>query len=234
MIADTEQSSYPRFFGRRKGRPLSANMNRLLEQVLPHFRIDLSDSMLNLDSLSVARGKRYQKLVLEIGFGGGEHLAQQAMASPDTLFIGAEPFINGVVSLTRQIEAAGLKNILIWPDDVRIMLSRLDASALDGCYILFPDPWPKARHAGRRIVNRQMLDILSNSIKPGGFLRMASDHLVAQDWLLAESLHHDAFHWTATQPSDWRERPEGWPETRYMAKGVRQGRPPVWLAFVRQ
>jgi len=234
MMSETEQTSHPRFFGRRKGRPLSANMQRLLNQVLPKYSLKLSEQMLGLDSLCAAQNRHYDRLVLEIGFGGGEHLAQQASAHPDTLFIGAEPFINGVVSLTRQIEDNGLENILIWPDDVRMMLDRLEPRALDGCYILFPDPWPKLRHAGRRIVNQAMLDILSNTIKPKGFLRMASDHLVAQSWLLAEALNHQAFFWTATQPSDWRQRPEDWPETRYMAKGLREGRAPVWFAFIRQ
>ncbi|MGB1180552.1 MAG: tRNA (guanine(46)-N(7))-methyltransferase TrmB [Candidatus Puniceispirillaceae bacterium] len=233
-MSESEQTSHPRFFGRRKGRPLSANMQRLLDHILPQFSIAPSEQTLNLDSLSASRGKIYDRLVLEIGFGGGEHLAQQASAHPDTLFIGAEPFINGVVSLARQIEDNRLENILIWPDDVRIMLGRLAPAALDGCYILFPDPWPKARHSGRRIVNQAMLDILSQTIKPSGFLRMASDHPVAQSWLLAESLNHGQFFWTASCASDWRQRPDGWPETRYMAKGVREGRASVWFDFARR
>jgi tRNA (guanine-N7-)-methyltransferase len=234
MMSETGHTSHPRFYGRRKGRPLSANMRRLLDQILPKFSLELSGQMLTLDSLSDTQNNGFDKLVLEIGFGGGEHLAQQAYAHPDTLFIGAEPFINGVVSLARQIEDNSLQNILIWPDDVRIMLDRLAPAALDGCYILFPDPWPKARHAGRRIVNQTTLDILSQAIKPGGFLRMASDHPVAQSWLLAESLTHEQFFWTASHAADWRQRPHSWPETRYMAKGIKEGRAPVWFDFVRR
>ena len=150
---------------------------------------------------------------------------------PHSLCIGAEPFINGVVSLLGHIETHQLQNIRIWPDDVRLLLAEMPADFLDGCYILFPDPWPKRRHSDRRIVNPKMLDDLSGVIKPGGFLRMASDHPIAQNWLLYESLKHPDFTWTAKKAADFNQRPEGWPETRYMAKGVREGRPSIWLDF---
>ncbi len=212
----------PRFYGRRKGRPLSQNRKRLLEDVLPQFQYYPTAEDI----------KAYRRVILEIGFGGGEHLAQIAEQMPDTLCIGAEPFINGVASLLQHIEKQGLQNIRIWPDDVRLLFGDMPADFLDGCYILFPDPWRKNRHADRRIVNPEMLDYLSHAIKPQGFLRMASDHPIAQNWLLFESLHHPDFHWTARKASDFNQRPEGWPETRYMAKGVREGRPSIWLDFL--
>ena len=216
-----ESDNTPRFYGRRKGRPLSQNKMRLLEQVLPHFHYQ--HEKLNRQD--------YTQIILEIGFGGGEHLAHIAEEMPHTLCIGAEPFINGVVSLLGHVEAHQLQNIRIWPDDVRLLLAEMPADFLDGCYILFPDPWPKRRHSDRRIVNPKMLDDLSGVIKPGGFLRMASDHPIAQNWLLYESLKHPNFTWTAKKAADFNQRPEGWPETRYMAKGVREGRPSIWLDF---
>jgi len=172
--------------------------------------------------------------VLEIGFGGGEHLAAIAAAHPHNLFIGAEPFVNGVVSLLRHIEQQSLKNICIWPDDVRLILDKLPPQSLACVYVMFPDPWPKARHAGRRILNQEMLDRLADLIRPGGLLRMASDHPVAKSWLLAEAMRHPAFEWCARSAPDWRERPEGWPQTRYMQKGVTEGRLPSWFQFQRR
>ena len=107
-------------------------------------------------------------LSLEIGFGGGEHLSALARASPDMSFIGAEPFINGIVSLLRHIDNQNLQNIRIWPDDVRLILGNLPESSLSAVYVMFPDPWPKARHASRRIFNPTMLDRLAFCLKKGG------------------------------------------------------------------
>ena len=222
-----------RFYGRRKGRPLSQNMQRLLDEVLPDNLLpeDMDESWL---SMRRAQQGKDSELILEIGFGGGEHLAGLAAMHRDNLFIGAEPFINGVVSLLRHIEAQKLKNICIWPDDVRLILDKLPAHSLSAVYVMFPDPWPKARHAGRRILNQGMLDRLADLLQPKGQLRMASDHPVAKSWLLAEAMRHPDFEWRARSAADWRERPSGWPQTRYMRKGVIEGRLPSWFEFQRR
>ena len=230
-----EEQQTPRFYGRRKGRPLSQAMQKRLDETLP--RLALSPGPHSQDSLkrlfSAAGGPAVTGLCLEIGFGGGEHLAALAAARPQTGFIGAEPFINGVVSLLRHIEDQNLENIRIWPDDVRLMLDGLPQDCLDAVYVMFPDPWPKARHAGRRIFNPEMLDRLAACLKPGGRLRFASDHPVAKSWLLAEAVRHPSFSWTAQRAADWRVRPDDWPQTRYMSKGVKEGRPASWFDFIR-
>ena len=222
-----------RFYGRRKGRPLSQNMQRLLDEVLPDNLLpeDMDESWL---SKRRTRQDKDSALILEIGFGGGEHLASLAAGQRADLFIGAEPFINGVVSLLRHIEEQKLNNICIWPDDVRLILDKLPARSLSAVYVMFPDPWPKARHAGRRILNQEMLDRLADLLQPKGQLRMASDHPVAKSWLLAEAMRHPDFEWCARSAAEWRERPSGWPQTRYMRKGVTEGRLPSWFEFQRR
>lgn len=222
-----------RFYGRRKGRPLSQNMQRLLDEVLPDNLLpeDMDESWL---SKRRTRQDKDSALILEIGFGGGEHLASLAAGQRADLFIGAEPFINGVVSLLRHIEEQKLNNICIWPDDVRLILDKLPARSLSAVYVMFPDPWPKARHAGRRILNQEMLYRLADLLQPKGQLRMASDHPVAKSWLLAEAMRHPDFEWCARSAADWRERPSGWPQTRYMRKGVTEGRLPSWFEFQRR
>ena len=222
-----------RFYGRRKGRPLSQNMQRLLDEVLPDNLLpeDMDESWL---SKRRTRQGKDSALILESGFGGGEHLASLAAGQRADLFIGAEPFINGVVSLLRHIEEQKLNNICIWPDDVRLILDKLPARSLSAVYVMFPDPWPKARHAGRRILNQEMLDRLADLLQPKGQLRMASDHPVAKSWLLAEAMRHPDFEWCARSAADWRERPSGWPQTRYMRKGVIEGRLPSWFEFQRR
>ena len=227
-----KQPDGPQFYGRRKGRPLRAHLQSLMQTSLDKVRLHLDDAD-HLAKPASLFPHHPETLYLEIGFGGGEHLAQLAKANPVAGFIGAEPFVNGVASLLRHIDDAGLENIRIWPDDVRLILDALPAGALSGAYIMFPDPWPKRRHASRRILNQTMLDALARLIRPGGHLRMASDHPEAKIWLLAEAMAHDAFLWNATQPADWRARPADWPQTRYMAKGVREGRPSSWFAFQR-
>ena len=224
-----------RFYGRRKGRPLSQNMQRLLDSRLPKVEIPqhLDRKWLEQRLVLHESTKTPTDLVLEIGFGGGEHLAAIAAAEPAKLFIGAEPFINGVASLLRHIENEGLENICIWPDDVRLILDKLPKQSLSCVYVMFPDPWPKARHAKRRILNLDMLNRLAGLLRPKGLLRMASDHPIAKSWLLAEVVRHQSFEWRARCAEDWRARPEGWPQTRYMQKGLSEGRLPSWFEFER-
>jgi tRNA (guanine-N7-)-methyltransferase len=224
-----------RFYGRRKGRPLSQNMQRLLRDLLPGYQIS-EDSLTALNTAktpltSLFAEQAVTEVSLEIGFGGGEHLASLAKTRPDNGFIGAEPFINGVASLLRHIEFEQLQNIRIWPDDVRLILDRLPAQSLSCVYIMFPDPWPKSRHARRRIVNQDIMDKIARLLPSNGHLRMASDHPVAKSWLLAEAIAHPSFHWTARKAEDWRTRPPGWPETRYMNKGIKEERPASWFEF---
>ena len=232
-MSDKRQQPLPdyQFYGRRKGRPLSARMTRLLQENLPKLHLD--GQVLSSLSLASQFEHQPQKLFLEIGFGGGEHLAQLAESNENAGFIGAEPFINGVVSLLRKIEEKGLTNIRIWSDDVRPLLDVMEEGCLDGIYVMFPDPWPKRRHAHRRIITQKMLNEFARLISSGGFLRMASDHSVAKTWLLAETIRHSAFEWRAKTALDWRQRPEKWPETRYMAKGTREGRTSSWFDFMR-
>ncbi len=232
----------PQFYGRRKGRPLRKQLQILMQTALDDVRLALPNEG-GPETNAQNGGKSFHPadlfshkpddVFLEIGFGGGEHLAALAEAQPQTGFIGAEPFVNGVASLLRHMDARDLQNIRIWPDDVRLILPSLAEASLAGAYIMFPDPWPKSRHASRRILNHAMLDALARLIRPGGYLRMASDHASAKLWLLAEAMAHPAFVWQANTPSDWRDRPADWPQTRYMAKGVREGRPSSWFDFCR-
>lgn len=202
-------------------------MQGLLEEQLPLLRYDPAKT-------PVAQFHRYpEDIFLEIGFGGGENLAAVAAANPDSGFIGAEPFINGVASLVRHLVDRELSNIRIWDDDVRLILDGMADASLAGAYVLFPDPWPKRRHATRRILQPAVLDSLARLVRPGGMLVLASDHSVAKGWLLQAAMAHPAFAWTARRPADWRSRPEGLVPTRYMQKAEREDRVPNWFLFER-
>ena len=217
-----------RFYGRRRGRPLNPGRRRALDAVLPALL--LPDGPLDPPALF---GFDIEDLWLEIGFGAGEHLAWQAARYPRTGFIGAEPYINGVASLAARIEAEGLENIRIHCDDATAVLDRLPGMVLGRVFILFPDPWPKARHRHRRIVAPPMLDRLARTMRAGAELRLATDHDDYLDRMLEQLTSHGAFAWTAACADDWRQRPADWPETRYEAKARAAGVKSTYLRFAR-
>ncbi len=171
---------------------------------------------------------------LEIGFGTGEHLAAQARAYPNIGFIGCEPFLNGVAALVEEIDADGLQNIRIYPDDARNLLDALPGASIERCFILFPDPWPKRRHRRRRFITPANLDSLARILSDGAELRLASDHREYVRWMLFHVLGHGAFEWTARGPADWRQGPGDWPATRYEAKALARGNDCCYLKFQRR
>ena len=218
-----------RFYGRRRGRPLNAGRRRVLETVLPALL--LPDGPLDPAALF---GFDIEDLWLEIGFGAGEHLAWQAGQHPRIGFIGAEPYMNGVASLAARVEAESLGNLRIHCDDATDVLDRLPENALGKVFILFPDPWPKARHRHRRIVADPLLDRLARVMRDGAELRLATDHIDYLDWMLERLTAHPAFLWMAACADDWRQRPDDWPETRYEAKARAAGVKSTYLRFARR
>ncbi len=164
---------------------------------------------------------------LEIGFGGGEHLAHQAELHPEVFFIGAEPFVNGVAKLLAVIEAKKLANIRIHDGDARYLLEALPAGSLERIYLLYPDPWPKERQKKRRFVNGETLDHFHRLLVPGGLFLFASDIADYVAWTRERVAAHGGFaeEGEAAQPF------ENWVETRYEAKARREGRVPSYLRF---
>jgi tRNA (guanine-N7-)-methyltransferase len=210
-------------YGRRKGHALRPHHAQLIAELLPLLRVDPA-------RFDVGRRETW----LEIGFGGGEHLAHQASLHPDVLMIGAEPFINGVAKLLSLVEAKGLDNVRIHDDDVRYLLEALPQASLDRIYLLYPDPWPKLRHHKRRLVNAINLDHFHRLLKPRGHFLFASDWSDYVAWTLFEARKHGGFQWLAECASDWRNPFPDWFETRYEAKAKSDGRRPTYLRFERR
>jgi tRNA (guanine-N7-)-methyltransferase len=170
---------------------------------------------------------------LEIGFGGGEHLAMLAQRHRDIGFIGAEPFVNGVARLLSLAEAGGLDNIRILADDARLLLKSLPDASIGRAFALFPDPWPKLRHHKRRIVNPDTVAALARILRPGAELRLATDDADYARAMLETVLREPRFVWLAERSGDWLARPDDWPATRYEEKALAAGRGPVYLRFAR-
>lgn len=214
-------------YGRRLGRPLSAQQQHLVETLLPKIAVPEG----KIDLRVLFPGAR--ALALEVGFGGGEHLAAQAGAHPDHGYIGCEPFQNGVAKLLTQIDQAKLANVRLYPDDARDVLPRLPAQSLNAVFVLFPDPWPKLRHHKRRFIQTATLDELARVLIPGGEVRVATDHPDYARWALQHLMADIRFRWTAECAADWRVRPADWPQTRYEQKALKAGRACVYLRFLR-
>ncbi|MEO9874401.1 MAG: tRNA (guanine(46)-N(7))-methyltransferase TrmB [Anderseniella sp.] len=220
-----------KFFGRRAGQTLRDNHVRLVETLLPKLRVpDNADCLHDPRSLFESS---VSEVWLEVGFGGGEHLAWQAAANPNVGFIGGEPFINGVAKLLSLLEAGDLGNVRIVDDDIRPRLDQLGDQTISRAFLLFPDPWPKLRHHKRRFVNQANLNRLHRIMKPGAEFRVASDidHYIG--WSLREVAAHGGFTPLSDNPEDRRQRPADWPQTRYEAKAVREGRTSEYLRFIR-
>jgi tRNA (guanine-N7-)-methyltransferase len=166
---------------------------------------------------------------LEIGFGGGEHLAVLADRHPDAGFIGCEVFENGIAKLLAEVERRRLANVRLFIDDARLLIAALPEASIARVFILFPDPWPKQRHHKRRIVSRETLDGLARIMTDEAELRLATDDPDYFSWMLEQVTGHPAFEWLARRPGDWRERPPGWPLTRYEEKARGAGRSPAFL-----
>ena len=219
--------------GRRHGRRLRAGLEELLRQRLPDLTVSLPEPGQRLVPGTLFTPAP-REVWLEIGFGAGEHLAWQAARNREVGLLGAEVFINGIASLLRQVETAELSNVRIFQGDARELLDSLPERSLGRVFILFPDPWPKARHHKRRLVRRETVARLAAVVRPGGEIRMATDHIGYADWMLERMTEHSAFHWLARRPCDWRGRPPDWPQSRYERKAVEQGRNPVYLRFRRR
>jgi len=175
-----------------------------------------------------------EEIWLEIGFGGGEHLAWQAAAHPEIGMIGAEPFINGVGKLLGRIDDQDLENIRIHFGDARPLLEALPAASLNRLFVLHPDPWPKKRHYKRRMISPWFFETAARLLTPGGQLRVASDIRDYVRWTLMHARNAPDFEWMAERADDWRFRPDDWPQTRYEAKALKEGRAPAYLIFRRK
>jgi tRNA (guanine-N7-)-methyltransferase len=211
-----------RSFGRRRGRNLRPHKQDLFDTLLPKLTISLAEaSAINPESSTW----------LEIGFGGGEHLAHVAELHPDVQFIGCEPYVNGTAGLLAHIDKIKLSNIRIYNDDARDLVATLPDNSLERVFVLYPDPWPKKRHNKRRIISSEFLDSLARVMKPEAELRLATDSADYATWMLERLLANHNFKWLAKSSEDWLNPPPEWISTRYEQKAL-AGRP-TYLNFKR-
>lgn len=217
-----------RLYGRRQGHKLRLGQADLIERLLPEISVPGTRP---LDAAGLFGGDR--PLELEIGFGAGEHLIGQAAARPGTGFIGCEPFLNGVVGALAHVREERLDNVRLHMGDALDVLERLPDASLSRVYLLHPDPWRKARHAKRRMVNHGPLDLIAAKLAAGGEFRLGTDDPIYCRWAMMVLGQRRDFAWTAQGPADFLTRPADWPETRYERKARRQGREVWYFRYLR-
>ncbi len=228
-----------RFFGRRQGKTLKTSKKKLLDELLPQLTPVLPESG-KIDAAELFSFTP-QSLSLEIGFGGGEHLAELSEKYPNIGFIGAEPFMNGVASLLAYINGSHtcatthtdiapnrVDNVRIWPDDVRDLFGFFNDKVFQDIYLLYPDPWPKARHVERRFTNHFNQAHLYRLLKDDGSFFVATDveqyALWTQEKVIEVGLFEQINDNIYAPPPDWVP-------TRYEKKGILAGRQPIYLVF---
>ncbi len=227
----TGKSYIPRLYGRQQDKPLKPRQARLMEELLPRVAVPNPEAgPLDLKELF----PQAEEVWLEVGFGGGEHLAWQAAQNSNVGMIGAEPFTNGVAKMLSHIDEQGLENIRVHFGDARPLIEALPDRSIARLFVLHPDPWPKKRHHKRRMISPWFFAEAARLLKRGGELRVASDIRDYVRWTLMHARNASEFEWTARRASDWKERPQDWPQTRYEAKSLREGRAPAYLVFRRK
>ncbi|MCZ4351044.1 tRNA (guanine(46)-N(7))-methyltransferase TrmB [Roseovarius aestuarii] len=222
------------FYGRFKGKSLRASQEKLLDEDLEGLSPGPVGWDVNPDREPLDIEARFggRDLWLEIGFGGGEHLAHLAAQNPDKGLIGCEPYLNGVAMLLAKLRKTPVTNLAVHAGDARNLFDVLPARSVGRAYLLYPDPWPKKRHHRRRFVTPEHLEPLAQVMRPGAELRVATD---IEDYVrqTLEEVPRAGFEWLAETPEDWREPWDGWLSTRYEQKALREGRVPHYLRFRR-
>ncbi len=217
-----------RLFGRTIGKPLSTRQQTLVDNLLPKIGLP---PLGEIDPARLATGKTAN--ILEIGFGSGEHLIGQASGQPQALYVGIEPFVNGVAKTLVAIEDGKLSNIRLHRGDARDVLPRFVGACFDRIFLLFPDPWHKKRHAKRRFIQQSTRDDFARILKPGGRFRVATDVKSYADHAMIEFMGDDRFEWTAESAADWRIPPVDHVRTRYETKNLGDCAP-VFMDFIRR
>ena len=215
-------------YGRSRGKSLRAGQKDLLAEALPLFSIAMEDLT---EGRAFARTPR--EVWLEIGFGAGEHLIEQAKANPEVGIVGCDPFLNGIVAALAGLKREDISNVRLRRGDAQAVIETAPDAFFSRVFVLYPDPWPKRRHHKRRLIARGVIDSLARVMRPGAELRFATDIDDYAGWTLARFLASPHFRWAAAQADDWRRPWPEWRPTRYEAKARFENRRSVYLTFVR-
>jgi tRNA (guanine-N7-)-methyltransferase len=225
-MTDAERRSI-RSYVLRQGRTTAAQA-RAQRELAPRYGIPFAPERLDLDR---AFGRAAPK-VLEIGFGMGETTTEIAAAHPETDFLGIEVHSPGVGSLLKRLAEMGLPNVrIIQHDAVEVVEHMLAPDSLDGVHVFFPDPWPKKRHHKRRLIQPDFVRLLTQRVRPGGYLHLATDWEPYALQMLAVLSAEPSL---ANAAAGFAARPAHRPLTKFEQRGLTLGHPVFDLVFRRR
>jgi tRNA (guanine-N7-)-methyltransferase len=208
-----------------RGRRITEGQQEAWDRLWPVFGIENSDQKINLTELFPDS----KRIIMEIGFGMGEATAQIALADPTTGYLAVEVHRPGIGKLLLRIEEVELKNLrTIEGDAFEVFEQMIVDSSLDGVHLFFPDPWPKARHFKRRIVNQEFIAAVAAKLKPGAFLHIATDWQPYAQWIAEEFTKQTFFTGGEVQRPDWR------PLTRFEDQGINKEHPVADFRFIKK
>ena len=210
------------FYGRRKGRKLSKSSK--LAIINGKNYIIKKEDLANIFNYN-------NHIILEIGFGDGTNLINSAKINPELFYIGADPFLNATAKCLNKLLLSNLKNVVIWPDDIRNILNDFPYNSISEIKLLFPDPWPKTKHQSRRLIQNTLIEKIYQILKPSGSITIATDHDVLKNWVLEKFQRYKEFEWIAKSSKDWQSRPSDCFKTKYESKSILQKRKPSWFIF---
>ena len=208
-----------------RGRRITEGQQEAWDRLWPVFGIEYSDAKINLADLFPDS----KRIIMEIGFGMGEATAQIAASDPTTGYLAVEVHRPGIGKLLLRIEEGGLKNVrAIEGDAFEVFEQMIVDSSLDGVHLFFPDPWPKARHFKRRIVNQEFIAAVAAKLKPGAFFHIATDWQPYAEWIAEEFTKQTFFTGGEVDRPDWR------PLTRFEDQGINKEHPVADFRFIKK
>ena len=189
------------------------------------FGVEFQESQIDLESLF----PKSQPIVMEVGYGMGEATWQIAKANPNLNYLGVEVHMPGVGKLMARLDEYELTNVrLIERDVFEVLYYMVKGSSLDGVHLFFPDPWPKARHFKRRIVNQEFIVAVAAKLKPGAFFHIATDWQPYAEWIAEEFTKQSFFTGGEVERPDWR------PLTRFEDQGINKDHPVADFRFIKK
>ena len=207
-----------------RGRRITEGQQEAWDRLWPIYGIEFTQQKIELAKVFPDS----KRIIMEIGFGMGEATAQIAAADPTTGYLAVEVHRPGIGKLLLRIEEGGLKNLrAIEGDAFEIFDQMIVDSSIDGVHLFFPDPWPKARHFKRRIVNQEFIAAVATKLKPGAYFHIATDWQPYAEWIAEEFTKQTFFTGGEVERPNWR------PLTRFEDQGINKEHPVADFRFIK-
>jgi len=173
-------------------------------------------------------------VVMEIGFGNGDFLVHLAQKHPDWLLVGVEIYLPGIAKAVGRLEDAGfIEHVRITQLPAQFVLeNQVAENQLHGIFINHPDPWPKARHFKRRLIQKDFANLLVSRLKKGGFIKLASDKPDLAEWM-RDILDVTPGLTNVAGKGGFIERDADRPQTKFESRGIRAGRISQFLHYIK-